>query len=468
MKSNGTLKMFSAAMLSISATGRFPSLLLLVVLISSVAHAQFAKGDLIVVRVGNGSAALTSASAPVFLDEYTPAGSYVRTVSLPTTVVGPNQQVTLAGTSIAEGALARSVDGRYITLGGYATAPGLATVGTTNSASVNRIVARIDGAGTIDATTRFAQAFDGSSIRGAITADGSAFWASGNSSNASAAGIQYIQLGSVVGGTQIMATPNNTRCVAIFNGQVYATSGLNNYTAVFAVGSGRPTMAGQTATLLPGLPATGASPYGFAMDSAKTTCYLADDRATSAGGGVQKWVWHDTVWALATTFASGLVSGVRGLTVDWTGPHPKVYATTAAIGRNQLVQFTDSNGVSPPAVIIATADSNTAFRGVAFAPTLPPANVQGSGVPAQKLLLGNYPNPFNPETMITYSIPESGIVRLSVCDVLGREAAVVRDGYQNRGQYQVAFSGAGLSSGVYYCRLQAGPISRVTRMVLLR
>jgi hypothetical protein len=433
----------------------------------AAAQSQFASGDLVVVRVGTGTSALTSASTAVFLDEYTPAGNRVRTIAFPTAPAGSNQPVTLAGTSASEGGLTRSVNGRYLSMGGYAAAAGVAVVGSSSSATVSRVVARIDGAGTIDATTRFLQAFDGSSIRGAVTADGAEFWASGNSLNAGAAGIEYIALGSYGGGTQILATPNNTRCVAIYNGQVYATSGVNNYTAVFTVGSGLPTMGGQTTTLLRGFPTTGGSPYAFAFDTSLTICYLADDRATSSGGGVQKWVWRDTIWALAATFSSGQLSGVRGLTVDWSGPHPNIYATTAVSSANQIVLFTDTSSTPAP-VVIATADSNTAFRGIAFAPSTPAAGIEVLAVPAGKYVLMNYPNPFNPETVITYTIPRGGVVRLAVYDVLGREVQVLSEGYQPEGEYRVKFSGAGLSSGVYYCRMQAGPFTRIISMSLIR
>jgi hypothetical protein len=74
-------------------------------------------------------------------------------------------------------------------------------------------------------------------------------------------------------------------------------------------------------------------------------------------------------------------------------------------------------------------------------------------------LFSNYPNPFNPSTQISYSLPEAGKVSLIIYDVLGREIANLADGYQEAGRYSVTWnstqkSGATVSSGVYFARLR--------------
>lgn len=67
--------------------------------------------------------------------------------------------------------------------------------------------------------------------------------------------------------------------------------------------------------------------------------------------------------------------------------------------------------------------------------------------------LGCYPNPFNPSTWISYSIQNSGHVRLAITDILGREVAVLLDKEEEPGSHRVQFDGSRLASGVYYCRL---------------
>jgi len=67
-----------------------------------------------------------------------------------------------------------------------------------------------------------------------------------------------------------------------------------------------------------------------------------------------------------------------------------------------------------------------------------------------------YPNPFNPETEIYYSVHEQSKVLISVFDAVGRTIAILVDAEQSQGQYKVRFNGVHLSSGVYFCTLSAG------------
>lgn len=87
------------------------------------------------------------------------------------------------------------------------------------------------------------------------------------------------------------------------------------------------------------------------------------------------------------------------------------------------------------------------------------------------LPLCNYPNPFNPETTISYSIPKSEHVTLKVFDVLGREAATLVDEYKNAGNYKVTFNVktlrvTPLPSGIYFYRLTT-PATTITKKMLL-
>jgi hypothetical protein len=80
----------------------------------------------------------------------------------------------------------------------------------------------------------------------------------------------------------------------------------------------------------------------------------------------------------------------------------------------------------------------------------------------------NYPNPFNPATTIRYSIPVSSQISLKVYDVLGNEAASLINENKEPGSYKVEFDASGLSSGIYFYKLEAGDFRQIKKSVLLK
>jgi hypothetical protein len=88
--------------------------------------------------------------------------------------------------------------------------------------------------------------------------------------------------------------------------------------------------------------------------------------------------------------------------------------------------------------------------------------------PAVFSLAQNYPNPFNPSTNISYLLKNTGKVRLSVYDILGREVAVLANEIQTAGAHEVTFSANGLSSGIYFYKLQAANGVITKKMMLLK
>jgi hypothetical protein len=302
----------------------------------------------------------------------------VQTIALPSAVDGSNRRLTLGGTAKGEGGLAVSSDGNYVTLAGYDAAPGTASVAATTTSAVNRVVARVDAGGTVDTTTRLNSAFSTASVGGAVTVDGSAFWVSGDGA-AGLGGVWYLPHGTT-GGKQILANPNDARTLNIASGQLFGSTNTAAITAVFAVGTGLPTAVGQPANLLYGLPMS--QPYGFAFfdrtgsRGGLDTLYIADDRAISVGGGIQKWTFDGSIWYLVTTFTDGLgAAGVRGLAAEAQGADVVLYATTVEATGNKLVRVIDDGSTSPTATVIATAAANTVYRGVALAWVAPVADV---------------------------------------------------------------------------------------------
>ena len=87
----------------------------------------------------------------------------------------------------------------------------------------------------------------------------------------------------------------------------------------------------------------------------------------------------------------------------------------------------------------------------------------------------NYPNPFNPSTIISYSLAKRGNVKLKIYDVLGREVATLVNKNQSAGNYEVQFDASAssatarnLTSGIYFYRLQSGNFVESKKMVLVK
>jgi hypothetical protein len=83
-------------------------------------------------------------------------------------------------------------------------------------------------------------------------------------------------------------------------------------------------------------------------------------------------------------------------------------------------------------------------------------------------LAQNYPNPYNPTTLITYSIPTSSNVILKVYNVLGKLITTLVNENQGAGIYKVNFDAGSLSNGVYFYKIQAGNYTAVKKMLLLK
>jgi uncharacterized lipoprotein YddW (UPF0748 family) len=83
-------------------------------------------------------------------------------------------------------------------------------------------------------------------------------------------------------------------------------------------------------------------------------------------------------------------------------------------------------------------------------------------------LMGNYPNPFNPTTSISFSLSEPVEITLTVYDILGRTIDLVAEGLYPRGQHQVSFDASRLNSGVYIYVLEAGGQRLSGKMTLMK
>jgi hypothetical protein len=92
----------------------------------------------------------------------------------------------------------------------------------------------------------------------------------------------------------------------------------------------------------------------------------------------------------------------------------------------------------------------------------------GSLVITDYALYPNYPNPFNPQTQITYDLPESGFVTLRVFNVMGQEVALLENKVNEAGRHVVTFNAANLPSGLYLCKLTVNDFTATRKIVVMK
>jgi hypothetical protein len=355
---------------------------------SAVVFSQsFTPGNIVVVRVGDGSAALSPAAQPVFLDEFSSlTGQLVQSLALPTTVSGNNRRLTMSGTATSEGALTLSSNKQYLCLAGYDTTVGTSSV---SSSVVGKVAAIVSANGSINTQTGIAagSAYNTNNVRGAVTNDGSGVWFSGVGSGGSG-GTYYVPANTfTTSPTKISSTPTNTRTVNIFGGQLYVSSASSNFYGVSQVGNGIPTTSGQTTTLLNGV--NDSSTYAFVVFDASANepgndlIYVADDNI--ANGGIIKYSKVNGVWI--NNGKIGASRSMRGLALLNACGRIRGYVSS----QDTIYTFTDISGYNQPLnatlVPLVSKSSNTVFRGIAFAPgtldPVPPSASLGASSPVK-------------------------------------------------------------------------------------
>jgi hypothetical protein len=89
-------------------------------------------------------------------------------------------------------------------------------------------------------------------------------------------------------------------------------------------------------------------------------------------------------------------------------------------------------------------------------------------MPKEPKLLNNFPNPFNPRTIINYELPIPNYVELRIYNLLGQNVETLVSATKPAGQHQVEWDGSGSASGVYYYRINIGDYQEIKKMVLMK
>jgi hypothetical protein len=337
-----------------------------------------------VVRVGNGSTALTADSTAVVIERHKLDGSLVGSpIALPTAVNGANRPLTNTGLAQDEGMLSRSVDGHSLSMLGYAAVPGIGDPST--DATIARVVGRIDAAGNVDTTTVFGlNGFSGAVARTATSLDGTSFWAGGGDgfagpTGASLGGIWYIPRGSAGGGVQLSTAP--ARVLGIFGGQLLGTGDATLHLEVYKVGNGLPTSGSPSVTGLAGMLTSGVNPWGFVffdlvsgvgdptLGGLVDTVFVVSSQVGPTNG-IQRWTYNSgsAQWSLVKTMNVVPAVSFRGLTGLVTGSNVTLIASTMGTATNRVAVFVDDGSPNPVGTNILTGSSSLVYRGVALPP----------------------------------------------------------------------------------------------------
>ena len=210
MKTKMFIKAISALALAVAAAS------------NNTYAAPFIPGNVVVTQYGDGSAALSSTSAPVFVLEYLPstAGQAIPVQTIAISTNGPSR-LTVTGNSGSEGFIARSVNSSNVTFIGYDASLGTNAISGTTGAGNNRVIGQLDFNGNF---TRIASgsatAYSGSNIRSAVS-DGTNYWASGTAGTSANGGIWYSASGAAWSQIGTGNANGNIRVAKIFNGNLY-------------------------------------------------------------------------------------------------------------------------------------------------------------------------------------------------------------------------------------------------------
>ena len=140
------------------------------------------------------------------------------------------------------------------------------------------------------------------------------------------------------------------------------------------------------------------------------------------------------------------------------------FTPTSTTFFGDYTNITASNGVVRPIWARLDGTSLSVMTAIIGMPT--GVEEQITIAPKEYKLEQNFPNPFNPSTTITYSIPKNSFVTLKIYDMLGREVAGLVNEYKSAGVYNFDFSGKDFSSGIYFYKLTAGDFTSTKKMML--
>lgn len=143
----------------------------------------------------------------------------------------------------------------------------------------------------------------------------------------------------------------------------------------------------------------------------------------------------------------------------------------------QRIGFVNGNGTTTEKQVYTYSDKNLSIgkyiyrlKQMDFNGTFDYSKIVEAEViaPAKFELSQNYPNPFNPSTKISFTLPQSGNVKLAIYNLLGQEIQVLVNGYREAGTHNISFDAKEFNSGIYLYKIEANGLTQTRKMTLLK
>ncbi len=138
----------------------------------------------------------------------------------------------------------------------------------------------------------------------------------------------------------------------------------------------------------------------------------------------------------------------------WVGAGTGSYSSADSSGRDSMVTWKLSSG--PIVESALWTDVPIGIKNIS------------TEIPKEFKLEQNYPNPFNPVTNIRFDVAKSGLVKIVIYDLLGKEVSIVVNRQLTPGRYVIDFNGENLSSGIYFYKLITDDFVSIKKMTLLK
>jgi len=327
--------------------------------------------NLVIYRVGDGTAALGATGAKVFLDEYTTAGVLVQSIAINSSSADADRMVAV-GNATTEGIMTRSQDGQSIVFTGYRRAAGDATP----ASSGNKVIGRV-GLNGVPVTTVELSDMTNATIRSASTYNGSSYYIGGSAS------VRY--MANPLGTTGVTVDARNSRQVTLVGNVLYASNGSTSIAPKLQSYGVNPTGATTPSTVIT-FGDNNQAINGFIMVDMNSSIAGFDTAyaINTVGNTLLKYTFDGTSWGSSGSITA---SSAVNITAIRNGSSVDLYMTTST----QLRKLTDSSGyngmLTGTSSLLATSGSNTAFRGISSFQAVPePSGLLAIGLGAAALL----------------------------------------------------------------------------------